>query len=62
MEIKTFSLCNTENHIKSNYKKYADCKLCNKKKGLKRYYDEKDKISNQRKIYFEKDKGKVLQQ
>ena len=31
------------------------------KEGLKRYYQNKDKLSNQRKIYYEKNREKLLQ-
>ena len=45
---------NFEKHIKNFYKKITECKNCNSKKGLKRYYDSKDKTSNQRKVYYDK--------
>ena len=51
MESKTCSMCDSEKHITNFYKKYAECKDCNTKRGLKRYYDYKDKISNQRNLY-----------
>ena len=54
MESKNCSMCETETQIKEFYKKYTECKYCNSKKGLKRYYENKDKISNQRKIYYKK--------
>ena len=54
MKTRTCSKVNNEKHIKSFYKKYAECKDCNSKRGLKRFYDNKDKLSNQRKIYYEK--------
>ena len=54
MDTKTCSMCNTEKHIKNFYKKYSECKDCNRARGLERYFDNKDKISNQQKIYYEK--------
>ena len=53
--------CNIEKHINSCYKKYSECRDCNIKRGVKRYYDNKDKISMQQKIYYEKNRHKLLQ-
>ena len=44
-------MCNTEKHIGDFYKKYTECKEC--KRGLKLDYENKDKLSSQRKIYYE---------
>ena len=46
--------CNMEKHIKDFYNKKTECKEGNCKRGLKRYYDNKDKISNHQEIYSEK--------
>ena len=54
MESKICTHCNIEKHINNFYKKYSECKDCNIKRGVKRYYDNKDKISMQQKIYYEK--------
>ena len=54
MESKICAPCNIEKHINNFYKKYSECKDCNIKRGVKRYYDNKDKISIQQKIYYEK--------
>ena len=43
------------------YKKYSKCKDCNIKRGVRRYYDNKDKISIQQKICFKKNRDKLLQ-
>ena len=40
--------CNTENTINNFYKKYSECKSCNVKRVLKRYYNCKDEILQQR--------------
>ena len=32
-------MCIIEKHITNFYKKYSECKHCNGKRGLKRYYD-----------------------
>ena len=61
MEIKICTQCNIEKHINNFYKKYSECKDCNIKRGVKRYYDNKNKISMQQKIYYEKNRDKLLQ-
>ena len=59
---KTCSMCEIEKHIKIFHKNYVECKDCHSKRGLIRCYVHKNKISNQRKIYYEKNKDKKLQQ
>ena len=54
-------MCSFEKHIENFYKKFAECKECNSKRGWKRYYDNKEKLSNQRKTFYEKNKDKILQ-
>ena len=61
MESKSCTQCNIEKHINNFYKNYSECKDCNIKRGLKRYYDKKSKISMQQKIYYEKNRDKLLQ-
>ena len=53
MGTKTCSMCNIEKVINNFYNKYSECKDCNGTRGLKRYYGDKDILSNQRKIYYE---------
>ena len=53
--------CNIEKHINNFYKKCSECRDCNRTRGVKRYYENKAKISNQQKIYFEK-KNRILLQ
>ena len=43
------------------YNKHAECKDHNTKQVLNRYYDNKDKVSNHRKIFSEKNKDIILQ-
>ena len=43
-----------EKHVNNFYKKYSECKDCNRKRGLKRYYENNDKTSNQQKIIMRK--------
>ena len=49
MEKKICTCCNVEKIIEDFYNKYTESKLCNSKRSLKRYYENKDKISNQKK-------------
>ena len=62
MDTKMCTICNIEKHINNFYKKYTECIDCNRVRGLKRYYENKDKISNQQKIYYEKNREKILLQ
>ena len=61
MESKICTQCNIEKHINNFYEKYSECKDCNIKRGVKRYYDKKDKITRQQKLYYEKNRDKLLQ-
>ena len=45
---------NTGKNIGNFYKKYREFKQCNIKGSLKHYYENKDKLSSQRKVYYEK--------
>ena len=62
MNTKTCNTCNIEKLINNFYKNYSECKDCNRTRGLKRYYENKDKISNQQKIYYEKNRDRILLQ
>ena len=56
------TICNIEKNINNFYKRYTKCIDCNRARGLKRYYENKDKISNQQKIHYEKNTEKILLQ
>ena len=60
MDTKMCTNCNIEKHINNFYKKYRECIDCNRARALKRYYENKDKISNQQKIYYEKNREKII--
>ena len=62
MDTKKCTMCNIEKHINNFYKKYSECRDCNRTRGLKRYYENKDKISNKQIIYYEKNREKILLQ
>ena len=52
MDTKKCTICKIEKHINNFYKKYSECRDCNRTRGLKRFYENKDKISNQQKISY----------
>ena len=54
MDTKTCSMCNKEKLVNNFYRKHSECRDCNRARGLKRYYANKNKISNQQKNYYEK--------
>ena len=62
MDTKMSTMCNIGKHINNFYKKYSECRDCNRARGLKRCYENKDKISNQQQIYYEKNREKTLLQ
>ena len=47
MDSKTCIMCKNGKHTKNIYKRYSECRGCNRTRSLKRYYQNKDKISNQ---------------
>ena len=54
MESKFCVICKTEKCIEYFYNKCRECKPCNIQRSMKRYYEHKDKLSNQRKLCYEK--------
>ena len=60
MDNKICVVCNTEKSIDSFYNKYRERKPCNIKRSMTRYYVNKDKLSNQRKLYYEKNREVLL--
>ena len=60
MGSKLCSVYNIEKQIEDFYKSFTEIKHCNSKRGLKSYFYNKDKISNQRKLYYGKNKDKLL--
>ena len=61
MENKICTVCKIEKHMNKFFKRYSECKNCNIKRGVKRCYENKDKIPNQQKIYYEKNRDKLLE-
>ena len=47
-------ICNIEKDNNNFYKKYSECRDCNRTRGLKRYYENKEKISNQKKYIMKR--------
>ena len=60
MESKVFVVSNTEKSIDNFYNKYGECKQFIIKRSMKRYHENKDKLSNQRKLYYEKNRDVLL--
>ena len=54
MESKICTKYNIGKYIKSFYKKHRECKVCNSKRSLRHYSENKIKISNQHKVYYQK--------
>ena len=54
MNTKICTICNIEKDINNFYKKYTECIDCNRARGLRRYYENKDKISNQQMYIMKK--------
>ena len=50
MDSKVCVICNTEKSFVNFYNKDRECKQCNIKRSMKRYYENKDKLSNLRQI------------
>ena len=50
MDNKTCTVCKIEKRINNFYKNSSECKDCNVKRGVKPYYDNKNKISFQQKL------------
>ena len=57
METKVCVICNIEKSIDNYYNKYRECNI---KRSMKRYHENKDKLSNQRKLYYEKNRDVLL--
>ena len=46
--VKVCVVCDTEKSIDNFYNRYRECKQCNIKRLLKRYYDNKDRMLQKR--------------
>ena len=60
MDSKVCVVCNIEKSIDNFYNKYREFKQRNIQRSMKRYYENKDKLSNQRKLYYEKNRDVLL--
>ena len=61
MENKICVVCNTEKSNDIFLNKYRECKQLNIKRKVKRYYQSKDKLSNNQNLYFAKIRDKLIQ-
>ena len=60
MDSKVCVMCNTEKSIDNFYNKYRERKQCKIKRSMKRYYENTEKSSNQRKIFHKKNRDMLL--
>ena len=60
METNVCVVCNIEKTIEYFDNKYRECKQCTIQRSMKRYYENKYKISNQHKIFHEKNRDVLL--
>ena len=60
MDSKVCVVCNIEKSINNFYNKYRESKQCNNKRSMKGYYENKYKLSNQRKLCYEKNRDVLL--
>ena len=60
MDSKVCVVCNIEKSIDNFYNKYRECKPCTIQRSMKCYRENKDKLSNQRKLYYEKNRDVLL--
>ena len=51
MERKVCTRCNVEKSIEDFYENFTERKLCINNRNLKRHYENKEKISNQKNLY-----------
>ena len=57
MDSKICVVCNIEKSIDNFYNKYRECNI---KRSMKRYYENKAKLSNQRKLFYEINRDVLL--
>ena len=60
MESKICVVCDIEKIIDNFYNKYRECKPCNIQRSMKRYRENKDKLTNQRTLFYEKNRDILL--
>ena len=60
MESNFCVICNTEKSFDNFYNKYRECKPCIIQRRMKCYYENKEKLSNQRKLKHEKNRDVLL--
>ena len=61
MERKICTHCNLEKSIEDSCNKSTECEICYCNRSLKRYCEIKDNITNQKKVFYEKNGEKLLQ-
>ena len=60
MDSKVCDVCNFEKGLDYFHNRCRECKQCNIQRSMKRYYENEDKLSNQRNLYYEKTRVVLL--
>ena len=60
MDSRVYVVCSTEKSSDKFYNKYRECKPSIFQRCMKRYYENKDKLSDQRKLDYEKNREVLL--
>ena len=60
MHRKLCTKCNLEKTLEDFYNKYRESKDCKSKSNFKRFYKNKENLSNQRNTSYEKKKGVLI--
>ena len=61
MESNACTNCNREKTFYNFQRNDTECKNCNSKRSVKRYYKNKDNLSNHQKVYYKKNRDKAFQ-
>ena len=60
MDSKVCVVCNIEKSIDNFSNRYRECKPCNIQRIMRRYHENKDKLTKQRKKYYENNRDMLL--
>ena len=62
MDTKKCTMCNIEKHINSFYRKYSECRDCNRTRGVNDIMKIKIKYQINKKYIMKKNRGRILLQ
>ena len=60
MDSKFCVVCKIGKSIDNFYNNYRECEQCNIKRSTRRYYENREKISNQKNLYYVKNRDVLL--